>query len=153
MTRAGWATLDLDELIPSLMREPGNAERKPANSEERHASPGGDPGPMDPFFRFVEAPSRAGMVRSSYQLPIQRRLPLLLHPFRTGQAGRVRRGVVRAEGGPGNQLPRESALAGLTGAREDLDEPPGLFQPSSEEVKKGSAETRLNRSWRHCACS
>jgi hypothetical protein len=37
LTRGGWATLDLDELIPSLMREPGNAERKPANSEERHA--------------------------------------------------------------------------------------------------------------------
>jgi hypothetical protein len=37
LTRGGWATLDLDELIPSLMREPGNAGRKPANSEERHA--------------------------------------------------------------------------------------------------------------------
>jgi hypothetical protein len=36
LTRAGWATLDLDELIPSLMREPGNAERKAVSSEEKH---------------------------------------------------------------------------------------------------------------------
>jgi hypothetical protein len=36
LARASWATLDLDELIPSLVREAGNAERKAVNSEEEH---------------------------------------------------------------------------------------------------------------------
>ena len=35
LARASWATLDLDELIPSLVREPSGAERKPA--AEAHA--------------------------------------------------------------------------------------------------------------------
>jgi len=36
LARASWATLDLDALIPSLVREPANAERKAVNSEEKH---------------------------------------------------------------------------------------------------------------------
>jgi len=37
LARASWATLDLDELIPSLVREPGNAERKAVNNEAKHS--------------------------------------------------------------------------------------------------------------------
>jgi uncharacterized LabA/DUF88 family protein len=36
LARASWATVDLDELIPALIREPGNHDRKPVGSEERH---------------------------------------------------------------------------------------------------------------------
>jgi uncharacterized LabA/DUF88 family protein len=36
LARASWSTVDLDELIPQLVREPG-LERKAVNNEPKHA--------------------------------------------------------------------------------------------------------------------